>query len=244
MSLCLNGLEIKLFQTNNMNKKRILIASAVLALYLGIFLLFFFWSAPTDYLQEVTKTSSFWGPFAFTFLAFLVVVVAPLTIIPLIPVASVVFGPFWAGVYVIIGWFLGSVVDFILAREFGKPIVKKFISLKTIEKYENYIPEKMEFWWIVLLRAIVQVDVLSYALGLFSRVSLWKYSLATFVGMVPMAFVISYAGEALLMREFGMFSILIIVAVAVFVVLSYLYYKKGGVKDEIEEEVIEEKYNV
>jgi len=220
-----------------MIKSKARIGALVILAYLGIFILFYFWGAPIDYLQEITKSNAFWGPFAFISLAFLVVVVAPLTIIPLIPVASVVFGPFWAGLYTIIGWFLGSIVDFIIARKFGKPVLKKFVSLKTVEKYENYIPQKMEFWWVVLLRAIVQVDILSYALGLFSRISLWKFSLATLIGMTPMAFVISYAGEALLEREFKTFVILVIVFAVIFTGLSYFYYKKGGVKENIKEEV-------
>jgi len=205
----------------------------VLLAYLGAFLLFYFWSAPIDYLKELAQTNTFWGPLAFTFLAFLVVVVAPLTIMPLIPVASVIFGPFLAGLYTIIGWFLGSVVDFILAREYGKPLLSKIISLESLEKYEDYIPRKMEFWWVVLLRVVVQVDLLSYALGLFSRISLWKYSLATLVGMAPMAFVISYAGAALLERNFQTFIILAIISIVLISALSYFYYKKSGARGDI-----------
>ena len=92
-----------------MFKSRARLGALVVLIYLGIFLLFYFWNTPIDYLEELTKFNPFWGPFAFISLAFLVVVVAPLTIIPLIPFASVVFGPFWAGLYTIIGWFLGSV---------------------------------------------------------------------------------------------------------------------------------------
>jgi uncharacterized membrane protein YdjX (TVP38/TMEM64 family) len=226
----------------NLISSKIFTSAIVVILYLGIFLLFYLWSAPIDYLEELTRDSIFLGPFAFIFLAFLVVVVAPLTIVPLIPVASVIFGPFWAGLYTIIGWFLGSIVDFIIARKFGKPLIKKFISLETVEKYENYIPRQMEFWWVVLLRIIIQVDILSYALGLFSRISLWKYSLATLIGMMPMAFIFSYAGSALLMRDFQFLMILAVVFTVVFVGLSYVYYKKGGVRDEIEEEVKMENY--
>jgi uncharacterized membrane protein YdjX (TVP38/TMEM64 family) len=217
--------------------KKIITSAVVVLVYLGIFLLFYFWSTPIDFLQEVVKTNFLWGPIAFIFLAFLVVVVAPLTVIPLIPVASVLFGPFWAGLYTIIGWFLGSVVDFIIARKFGKPLIKKFVSLETVEKYENYIPREMEFWWVVLLRVVVHVDILSYALGLFSRISLWKYSLATLIGMTPMAFILSYAGGALLTRDFELLTILSVSFAVIFVGLSYFYYKRGGVREEIEEEV-------
>lgn len=208
--------------------------------YLGIFLLFYLWGAPIDYLEELTRNNVFWGPFAIIFLAFLFVIVAPLTIVPLIPVASVIFGPFLAGLYTLTGWTLGSITAFMLARKYGRPLLKNIVSLKTLEKYENYIPERMEFWWLLLLRFVVSLDIISYALGLFSRVSLWKYSLATLLAFAPYVFIISYAGEAFLMRDFKLFIILAIILGALFMFLSYLFYRKGGVKEEIKGEVYEE----
>jgi uncharacterized membrane protein YdjX (TVP38/TMEM64 family) len=78
---------------------------------------------------------------------------------------------------------------------------------------------------------------LSYALGLFSRISLWKYSMATLIGMTPMAFILSYAGGALLTRNFELLTILSVSFAIIFVGLSYFYYKKGGVREEIKGEI-------
>jgi len=101
----------------------------------------------------------------------------------------------------------------------------------------------MEFWWIVLLRAIIPVDALSYAIGLFSRVSLWKYSLATFIGMVPMAFIISYAGEALFLNNIKLFLSYVFVFIILFAILSYIYYREGGIGEEITGEIKEDDKN-
>ena len=39
------------------------------------------------------------------------------------------------------------------------------------------------------------VDVLSYALGLFSQIGFWSYFLATVIGVSPLAFGFAYLGE-------------------------------------------------
>jgi len=221
-------------------KSKTAVGATVILAYLGIFAIFYIWSGPIDYLQEITKEGDIGAPLAFILMAFLAVVVAPLTVVPLIPVASVVFGPFLAGLYAVIGWFLGSVVAFILAREFGKPVLKIFVSLKQIEKYESYISQKMELWWIVLLRMIVPVDALSYALGLFSRVKLWKYSVASLFSIMPFAFVASYAGEAFLKKDFRLFVLLAILFAVLFSFFSWTFYRKGGIREDIREEIREE----
>jgi len=224
--------------------KKFSLGLLVLLFYIGLFLIFYFWSTPIEYLKELTKADSLFAPLILITVSFLEVIIAPITVLPLLPPLSLIFGPFWAGTYILLGWILGSMVAFYIARRFGRPILGKFISLKSVEKYENYVPKEMEFWWVFLLRFIIQVDALSYALGLFSRISFWKFSLATLLSFAPVVYIVSYAGEALLMREFRLFAIFSLILIIIFIVLSYFYYRRGRVKEEIKEEYKEEHKNV
>jgi uncharacterized membrane protein YdjX (TVP38/TMEM64 family) len=205
----------------------------VLVFYISLFVILLLWNAPIQYLQNVSQANGFLGPLAYIALALLSVVMAPLTIAPFIPIAAVFFGPFLAAIYSIIGWFLGSLISFQIARHVGRPILKKFVSLDKIKKYEEYIPEHMEFWGVVLLRFIIPVDLLSYALGFLSRVAFWKYSLATLVSITPFAFIFAYAGKALLLQDFTIFIPLSVAFIVVFAFFSHLFYKQGGVKEEL-----------
>ena len=45
-----------------------------------------------------------------------------------------------------------------------------------------------------MLRAIIPVDILSYALGLFSKVDFKTYALATMIGIIPFTVILSYLG--------------------------------------------------
>ena len=51
------------------------------------------------------------------------------------------------------------------------------------------------FWSIVMLRLAMPMDLLSYLLGLFTHVSLWKYAAATALGVTPPAFLLAYLGK-------------------------------------------------
>lgn len=136
-------------------------------------------------------------------------VVAPVSTLPLIPIAVALWGPFVTGTLSVIAWSIGSVIAFLIARRFGKPIIAHFVNLEKISKYENVLGEKYLFWDLILLRAAVPVDILSYAVGLFTSIGIGAYTLATFIGIIPFAFIFSYASRAPFLMQF-LFGILAI----------------------------------
>ena len=122
------------------------------------------------------------------------VIIPPFSSAPLIPLAANTWGFFWAAVFSVIGWVLGSMAAFFIARIYGVPLVSKIVALEKIYKIQEFVSSKHIFWSVVLLRMVVPVDILSYALGLFSIIGWKKYALATAIGVAPFAFVFAYAG--------------------------------------------------
>jgi uncharacterized membrane protein YdjX (TVP38/TMEM64 family) len=123
------------------------------------------------------------------------IVLAPVASIPLIPIAAGLWGGFITGLLSIFSWTIGAMIAFGIARTAGIRFVRKMVSLERIDRIEKRIPEKGLFWTIVFLRVVVPVDILSYALGLFSRVRAGLYFWATLIGITPFAFVLAYAGK-------------------------------------------------
>src|SRR3989344_5875171 len=111
------------------------------------------------------------------------VVIAPISAFPLLAIASNTWGWWYAGIYSIIGWTIGASIAFFIARHYGILLVKKFIPLKKIRALEKTIPTHNFFWWVVFLRMFLPVDVLSYALGLFSTMRFRSYFFATLIGV-------------------------------------------------------------
>ncbi|OHA84734.1 MAG: hypothetical protein A2408_01665 [Candidatus Yonathbacteria bacterium RIFOXYC1_FULL_52_10] len=159
------------------------------------------------------------GMAGYVFVGIIATVIAPVSTVALIPFAAVLWGPVTTALLSVVGWTIGSVVAYVIARRFGKPFVARFVDLRTIERYEHALGEKYLFWNIVLLRMAVPVDILSYAVGLFTSVKLSVYVAATIIGILPFAFIFAYAAQATLNFQ--------IVIGGVVLATIYLGYRKG-----------------
>ncbi|OGD67233.1 hypothetical protein A2442_00475 [Candidatus Campbellbacteria bacterium RIFOXYC2_FULL_35_25] len=187
-----------------------------------------FWQAPIEFLGNYIVDNSLLSISAFILLIFLATVFAPLTVLPIVPFVAVFFGPFLTTVYLIVGWVLGSIVAFWIARRFGKPVLVKFVSQKKIDKYKKFVPEDIEFWWVVFLHVIIPVDILGYLVGLFSKMSLKKYTLATFIGVIPFSFIFSYGLEIVQLKNRLALSLTVLFLLCIFS-LTWYFHKKGRI---------------
>ncbi len=161
-----------------------------------------------------------WSFLAYVLITIVATVVAPLTSVPLLPILVATWGPLLTIVLSVFGWTIGSVIAFWVARKFGKPLVSRFFSLEKLEKIENKIPEKNLFWWLIFLRMTVPVDVLSYALGLFSKISWRIYIPTTFFGTIPAVVIFVYFGGLSFEIQLGVFLIVAVILLFVFFVFK------------------------
>ncbi len=202
-------------------------ASFALILLSLLVIIFFFMRQDTfQIFRQAVQSNLAWGVIVYISLEIVSIVVVPVTTIVLVPLAVDFFGPFLAAIYSIIGWLMGGALAFLIARHFGRPIVKKLFNIKEIEKYRKYISEDIGFWTVVLLRLLLPVDILSYALGLFSVISFRRYMLATLIGITPFAFIFAYTGQALIMGQYGEVVIFTIVSAVILVFLWRIAKKK------------------
>jgi uncharacterized membrane protein YdjX (TVP38/TMEM64 family) len=114
--------------------------------------------------------------------------------LPLIPIASHVWGRIPAALVTTAGWTAGSMIAFLIARRWGYPIVQRITSVRRIREAKRFIPENL-FWSVVLIRLIMPMDVISYVLGLFTDIGWAEYLLATALGLTPSAFLLAYLGQ-------------------------------------------------
>ena len=49
---------------------------------------------------------------------------------------------FFAGIINWVGWSIGSIIVFCISRKYGVPLIKRFISLKKLNKLESKIPKE------------------------------------------------------------------------------------------------------
>ncbi len=176
-----------------MNKERIQSCIGIITI-ISLFVLFSYLiqSNLTFFRQHIDLGLS--GMLLFILIVALSIIFAPISSVPLFPLGSNIWGWFITGILGTIGWTLGAIIAFLLARKYGIALVKKVLPLKKIYYVEQKIPQEHIFLTLVFLRMVIPIDGISYLMGLFSKMSLKTYTLATLLGLIPFTFMIAYLG--------------------------------------------------
>ncbi len=167
---------------------------AVTILIVALFLVSSYYSGRyAEAIREWMSVRNGIGVLAYFAGELLATVIAPVSALPLLPLAVALWGSFWAAIISYSGWLAGSAIAFLLARRFGKPLVARFFEIEKVEKIERLIGKYNLFITIVILRIVLPADLLSYALGLFTSIGFATYFWATALGLLPFSFIFSYA---------------------------------------------------
>ena len=204
-----------------LNKEKINAGIGILAILVLFILVSYIVQSNLEYFNNMFGKSFLWM-ILYVLIVIISIVLAPVSSVPLLPIASLTWGWFIAGVLSIIGWVIGAVFAFILSRKYGVPLVSRFIPFKKINEFERKFPKENLFWSIVFLRMAMPVDVLSYILGLFTCIKFRTYFFATIIGVTPFGFVLAYLGTLSLYYQ------LIFFIVSMTILLMGYYIKNKG----------------
>ncbi len=158
------------------------------------------------------------------------IVVSPIPSLPLDIMAGAYFGPWLGTLYSAVGALIGANISFLIARFLGRALVERFIKFDKAfwEACSESILVKIVF--VSRLIPFISFDVISYGAGL-TRMSLWKFSVATFFGMLPMTFLFAYYGSIFKISS-TLTYVLGIVMVAVFLLLPK-WLERSSFKDKL-----------
>ena len=187
------------------NKRRVILVRVnilALGLLLGGGLLCFWLHHPDldlfspESFKRVVNQTGFWGPFVYMGVLTLSVVISPLPSAPLAMVAGAIWGPILAGIYSVIGGFLGGVIAYFIGYSLGRSAVKALTG-----KAIYFSKRKGEIFlgcliFVTRLLPILSFDLISYGAGL-TGLSFSIYAIATFLGMIPSTFLLTYLGASL-----------------------------------------------
>lgn len=175
-----------------MNKEKIR-SILEIVLIISIFMLFsYIVQANLDFIKQYLDLGM-GGMIIFMIIVALSVIISPISSAPLFPLASGMWGVLITGILGTIGWTIGGVIAFYLARRYGVDLIKNFVPIKSINHFEDKVPKKNVFWSVVMIRVISPIDI-SYLMGLFSKMKISYFALATFIGLIPFTFMTAYLG--------------------------------------------------
>lgn len=125
------------------------------------------------------------------------------SMVPLVPGIIItitnawIFGWQYGSFYSWTGALIGAVLDFGIARWYGRPVVEHFISNKYLNLTNVFFKRHgIMAVFITRLMPIIPFKVISYGAGL-TKLTLWKFIIATAIGQTPAIVLYSILGQNL-----------------------------------------------
>jgi len=199
----------------------VIAAAAVVLVALGVWQ----WEWNTGWLEAWIRQHALLGAGLYVVLVAASVVVLPFSSLPLLPLATRWYGVPLTAVLSATGWWVGCLLAFQIAR-LGRPYLERVTSLDAVDRLADKVPADLGFGGIVMLRLILPVDVVSFALGLVKRLTFRTYAAASLTGILPFAFVWSYAGGELGASRFWSFAVVMIGMTAATVALRRVWLSR------------------
>ncbi|MCK5107742.1 MAG: TVP38/TMEM64 family protein [Nanoarchaeota archaeon] len=215
-------------------KKRIIIPSIILILAISSSIYFRIW----QYIQpEIIKTYiegfGVWIPVIYCLL-YLIAVFIPHAGTAMTIVGGLLFTPAFGTALVITISSVGSIFPFLIAKKFGRERIKSKIEKTKYKKYLNRTDEN-SFMFILYMRLIplIPYELQNYIAGLID-ISVGKFILATFIGLLPGTFALIYLGNTL--TDIQPSKLIILGLISLFALLLPLVLKKFTKAKEILQE--------
>ncbi|MBI3290197.1 TVP38/TMEM64 family protein [Candidatus Microgenomates bacterium] len=203
--------------------------SIVLIILFSVILFFLGRQIPKEAIQQYVENFGPLAPVVYIILHQVSFVLAPINGFPFLIAGFYLFGK----TVIIYNYFvmiIGSTINFVIAKRWGRPIVKRFVGGKTLEKIDS-LSQTYGKTTLISLRVLMggMADFVSYAYGLTDM----KFStyfaitaLATIPGNVLWYYIISKTDNTDLYISISLF--LAALSIIIFLIGSYLVklYKK------------------
>lgn len=148
--------------------------------------------------------------------------------------SGAVFGHTWGTLYIILGAWLGAIIAFSITRVLGKNALYR-LSGKRISINQQQ-SQAWLMWGLFVSRLIpfIPYDLMSYAMGL-TPIKLWRFSIATLLGVIPTSFLLAHVGGELMMTDINellnnTITFVMLLILPLFLLFIYIY-RKGYLKN-------------
>ncbi len=200
---------------------RVSLLAVVALLMVAIWLLLRHLGMPTSLspaaLSDWLARQGAFGPLFLMLMMILAVVVGPIPTLPISAASGLVYGVFGGTAIAVTGALAGSLIAFSLARILGREAVQRKLANNPVFSAQG--SQRFLFIAVVLTRLIplFSFALISYAAGV-TAIHLWRYTLATALGMIPMTFVFAGLGQGFELNPV----VTVVAAITILVVMSVL----------------------
>lgn len=182
-----------------------------------------------DYLIDLLDSA---GVFSYLLLIILVIIEV---IVPFIPplilyvAAGLVFGGLLGGILMIIGNVLGAAIAFFLARRYGRRLIIRWIRPETMRRFDNYFQKHgVGAIFFLRLNPFTSSDIFSYLSGL-TKMRFDRFMAATILGLTPLIFAETFAGQGIL-RFYKELAPFLIIGVVIYLIVTVILINRAKFK--------------
>lgn len=142
------------------------------------------------------------GPLLIIALMVMAIVFNPLPSAPIALAAGAVYGHVIGTIYIVVGAEIGAIIAFTIARFVGHELARKFLGDNlSLGRFGS----QRALTTIVFLSRLIpfmSFDLVSYAAGL-TIIKLWRFALATLLGLMPVSFILAHMGGEIVESSSG-----------------------------------------
>ncbi|WP_257447432.1 TVP38/TMEM64 family protein [Archangium lipolyticum] len=150
-----------------------------------------------DEAAPIISRHPFWGAVLFILLSALSAMLAFFSSALLLPVALHVWGKTACALLLWMGWMLGGITAYGIARFWGRPVIRRLTSSSLLNRYEDRLSRHTPFGLVLLFQLSVPSEIPGYVLGL-ARYGLRRYLLVLALAELPYAVGTVYLGASFL----------------------------------------------
>ncbi len=174
-----------------------------------------------EQLRNLILSYGMWAPITS------IVLMSVQSLVPLVPGIAVtianawIFGWFAGSIYSWIGALVGALLDFGIARWYGRPVIEKLVNSKCLNMTDVFFHRHgVAAVFITRLTPVVPFKIISYGAGL-TAISVQEYIMATGIGQTPGIVLYSILGQNI--RRSVWATVVITILLVAVGILAYRY---------------------
>lgn len=174
-------------------------------------------------IQDVVAEAGIWGPALFILIILLTHVFAPIQGSPFVIVGFAVFGK-WAVVHIYLATAISSLINFWIARKFGRNLVTRFVGKAAMAKVDHIAThEGVKVLIIMRLFQGFVTDFISYAAG-FTSIRFPAYYLVSLLAPLPWTILMFIFFDSIPQQQ--VFGWMLVIGAVFFVIPPTYYFLK------------------
>jgi uncharacterized membrane protein YdjX (TVP38/TMEM64 family) len=160
----------------------------------------------------------------------LAIVFNPLPSAPVALAAGAAYGHTMGTIYIVAGAEIGAICAFLIARTVGAGIIKKMLGGSlSLGRFSSQNALMMAVF-VSRLVPFMSFDLVSYAAGL-TALKLWRFALATLLGLVPISFALAHMGSEIVDSSGSKLTVVILLAgllMVIPIIIGTVYRSRQG----------------